>query len=386
MTVVDFHPDDLLDRDAKGLLARDEQKRLQEHLSRCAVCRLELQLRQDFRAEFAPYEEATSVQRFVIDALSAASTRRELSAEATGASVDIEQLAPSRRRWQRNLIAPLASMLLLVTGFAAAQSTGLVGSVLALAERALGVQPATTSTPQAESVRASRNAQSSTGSRGPRAVRELDPTQVAAPESSSASTEKPSVATRQDDKSGTVRSRSRRDTTAAPVPVPQSAKDRHSSSAESSAASPKASTANQSPTTGAPFAPEGELLRSAASKLFAQANLARRQGHWLEASGLYRELRARYGESPEARLSLVVLARMQLDHGEANAALRGFDSYLALSDEALREEALTGRCLALQKLGRSEEERAAVRHLLATYPDSPYARKAAKRLGAEARE
>jgi hypothetical protein len=71
---------------------------------------------------------------------------------------------------------------------------------------------------------------------------------------------------------------------------------------------------------------------------------------------------------------------MQLDGGEPRAALEGFDAYLATSDRALREEALTGRALALKKLGRLVEERESVRELLHQYPDSPYGRRALERL------
>jgi tetratricopeptide (TPR) repeat protein len=117
-----------------------------------------------------------------------------------------------------------------------------------------------------------------------------------------------------------------------------------------------------------------------AASLFERAGAARREGRWLEASGLYRELSARFARSAEARLSLVLVARMQLDRGEPRAALEGFQAYLATSDAALREEALAGRGLAYRRLGNTAEESASVRALLKEYPDSPYGRRALERL------
>ena len=48
MSVVDLHPEDLLDKDAHGALGETERARLDAHLTHCLVCRLERQVRADF--------------------------------------------------------------------------------------------------------------------------------------------------------------------------------------------------------------------------------------------------------------------------------------------------------------------------------------------------
>jgi outer membrane protein assembly factor BamD (BamD/ComL family) len=100
----------------------------------------------------------------------------------------------------------------------------------------------------------------------------------------------------------------------------------------------------------------------------------------LEASALYHELGTRFPSSSEAHVGTVLLARLQLDGGESEAALAGFEAYLESGHGALREQAMVGRAQALRKLGHRDEERAAVRELLRAYPDSPYARLARERL------
>ena len=75
------------------------------------------------------------------------------------------------------------------------------------------------------------------------------------------------------------------------------------------------------------------------------------------------------------------MARMQLDRRETAAALAGFNAYYATGDRALREEALEGRAIALQRLGRIEEEKQAWQELLRAHPNSAYAGVARKRLG-----
>jgi tetratricopeptide (TPR) repeat protein len=47
----ELHPEDLLERDARGELDEVERERLQAHLGRCAACRIERVARVDFRQE-----------------------------------------------------------------------------------------------------------------------------------------------------------------------------------------------------------------------------------------------------------------------------------------------------------------------------------------------
>ncbi|MET0412353.1 MAG: tetratricopeptide repeat protein, partial [Polyangiaceae bacterium] len=117
-----------------------------------------------------------------------------------------------------------------------------------------------------------------------------------------------------------------------------------------------------------------------ASSLFHRANSARREGLSSEALSNYERLRAEFPGSAEARLSLVLAARMHLDSGRLGDAVAGFDTYIATRDRSLREQALAGRAIALGRLGRTREELAAWQSLLLDYPDSSYAAVASQRL------
>jgi TolA-binding protein len=118
------------------------------------------------------------------------------------------------------------------------------------------------------------------------------------------------------------------------------------------------------------------------AQLFAQANDLRRSGEYVEAARVYRELQASFPGSREETSSRVTLGRLLLDRlGDVAGALAQFDAYLASApDGTLAEETLVGRALALQRLGRAVEERAAWTVLLARYPTSANAERARGRL------
>ncbi|HEY3816100.1 MAG TPA: tetratricopeptide repeat protein [Polyangiaceae bacterium] len=126
-------------------------------------------------------------------------------------------------------------------------------------------------------------------------------------------------------------------------------------------------------TTAAPPAAESPGLA------FQQANEARRAGQHTRAAETYRALVARYPASPEASASLVALGRMLLDDGDAPGALQCFDGYLRRGG-AMGEDVMLGRALALQRLGRSDDESGAWNALLASYPASVHAARARRRL------
>lgn len=131
------------------------------------------------------------------------------------------------------------------------------------------------------------------------------------------------------------------------------------------------------PLTGALPSPE-----PTAAQLFAQANEARRRGDEALAVRQYGALQRRFPRAPEASLSHVALGRLYLDRlGDPTRALAEFDQYLAGGREgALSEEALVGRALALQGLGRAADEKVAWQELLAVFPNSLSAVRARDRL------
>jgi TolA-binding protein len=124
------------------------------------------------------------------------------------------------------------------------------------------------------------------------------------------------------------------------------------------------------------------LETGSASELFSRANQARRDGKVKEAVRLYRALQERHAGSGEELVSRVALGRLLLDRlGDSRGALVQFNSYLASPGSgALREEAMVGRALALGRIGRTSEERAAWRALLDSWPKSAHAKRAQARL------
>jgi hypothetical protein len=384
VTVLDFHPDDLIDRDARGLLSADEKRRLGEHLAQCVACRMELSLRADFDAELGARASGTSMQDFVTSAL--------IAAQQPASPEPALQGAPRGRRVDRRVLLLVAASFLLVSGLAAAQA-GLVTRVIRLAQMTIG---SSSSTPRDDaSARKARKQKPGEKRRDvvkPQ-VRETSATRVAGaapasalPGATDVASTVPSVPTAAAAAPAPVEHSVARGVVSALEPAQERLdskihtrstrrpRSRHARAAERTRAEPAIEQqAASASSMGAP-AP------STAEGLFERAGQARREGRWLEASGLYRELAARFGRSAEARLSLVLVARMQLDRGEPRAALEGFEAYLASSDAALREEALAGRALAYKRLGRATEERESVRALLREYPDSPYGRRALERL------
>jgi TolA-binding protein len=128
--------------------------------------------------------------------------------------------------------------------------------------------------------------------------------------------------------------------------------------------------------------PVERSLEPTAAELFAQANEARRRGDAAGAVQRYGALQRRFPRSPEASLSHVALGRLVLDRlGDPLRALAEFDAYLAENRKGeLVEEALVGRALSLQRLGRTADERDAWRALVVAFPNSLSASLAKARL------
>lgn len=391
MSIIEVHPEELLDREQRGELSETERAMLFAHLGRCAPCRLERQLRADFEREQAYPLRASDLTDVIAGALRAC----ELPAPIVPAAPSVPEAAPARRRtplWQRALVALAACGVLGVgIGYAGAQ-LGLneVGFV-ALLERVgvrgsarLRVQPPRSVAPAPKLREAALPA---TPEPRPVPVVALPvvappglvpaPSWVAPKRSPRAhARHKPAAAAPVVSKSELTSSLTPSST---PTPGATSAvvagsgaafqpASHDSSSVAVSAANIQSAASERAAVRGG----SDVQLVATPSRLFERANRARHRGASEAADELYDELRERYPDSPEARLSVAVSARMHLDQGELRAALSGFDRYLAGPDCALHEEAMVGRVRALDCLGRERDARAAAEALLRAHPGTAF--------------
>jgi TolA-binding protein len=129
--VADLHPEELLDRSARGELSAPDRARLDAHVARCAACRFELQLRADFADELGSDVTPSSVERLTL--ASASQPRARTNAPAPG-SVAPPALRPRRRATRATwLLVAAAVFAVSVAGANAGQRTWsrLVGLELA---------------------------------------------------------------------------------------------------------------------------------------------------------------------------------------------------------------------------------------------------------------
>jgi hypothetical protein len=124
-----------------------------------------------------------------------------------------------------------------------------------------------------------------------------------------------------------------------------------------------------------------------AAELLDEAQRRRAAKRWPEAVAAYESLVSTHGGSPEARVALVALGAIELDHlDRPSHALSQFERYLAAQPGgSLAPEAAWGGARALRRLGRAGEEEAMLRRIVASYPGSLQADSARARL-AELRE
>jgi TolA-binding protein len=300
MTRFDLHPEDLLERAARGAASPADLARLEQHLAECAVCRVERALAAQAASDAAPRRD---------EKLLVARLKREVEARLASPG------ARSSRRKGALVVAAFAAVA--VAGVAAA-------ATLVVARRA---PPPLAATATAVTARAPL-AQLPTG--------------------------------------------------AAPVKAEAA---RSVTGDEAALVAPGVKQAAESvPERAHP--PPVTLEPTSSSELFSRANQARRDGKVTEAARLYRALQERHSGTSEELVSRVTLGRLLLDRlGDSRGALVQFNSYLASpGGGALREEAMVGRALALGRMGRAAEERAAWQALLDAWPKSTHRRRAQARL------
>jgi TolA-binding protein len=334
--VVDLHPEELLDRDARGELSAADEARLEAHLARCAACRFERQLRADFADELGS-DLTPSMERL---ALGSSPDLAALPKRASGAGPALEPLPEPLPRQEADLAAlPRRSSPRRLTRItwllvAAAVCVGGVAGATGAGQRAwsrLVGDPLTGSAPEAEAAPSHVAAKHSTRHRtapAPTAVTEARP-----------------------EASTTV------DVLLPSAPVP-----------------PPSAPGVTTPTHHAGTA-------HGAAVLFEAATEARRQGSYARAIDLQRELFSRYPRSRESHVARETMGRLLLDRGDPAGAFASFEAYLGEGSGELGEEAMVGRATALERLGRSAQAADAWRALLAAYPETPYAAHAKSRLG-----
>ncbi len=123
-------------------------------------------------------------------------------------------------------------------------------------------------------------------------------------------------------------------------------------------------------------APEG---RETPAQVFAEANDLRRTGSDSQAIATYRKVERMFPGSPEAEQSYATLGSLMMEHGSPQEALGQFDHYIGRGGPLL-VDVLAGKASALQRLGRTADERRTWQTLLEQFPKSVHAARAKARL------
>lgn len=367
MTIVDLHPDELFDKEILGQLSPSERTRLDAHVKACAACRMEREARGDFFGEVlaeGQFGNLVGIVSIVPTAVPGARISEVPASRPAAEPVHAARRLPVARPWSRGrgrMPAVLAMLLVAtatVTGWTRVRDS--LHRWSAPSAPAPAAPPATSPT-----VPAAKNP-----GPAPLPVREVD---TPAPSSTAVVGEAPEVD--------------------APRPVAMAPLVRHGTlvplPVDTTPVAPP-SIASRTRVDSTPRAEPGgrvdegqvgvpETTRVTAGSLFAHAGEARRSGDYNRAVTLYRDLATRFPASHEATAGQAVVAQILLDRGDAPAALGHFDAYLARGG-ALGEDALAGRALALQRLGRRNEEAQAWSALLAAYPNSVHAARARAQL------
>lgn len=328
MSRVDLHPEDLLSgADGEGTLTADDRARLEEHLASCDACAFERAAVRDFAA--ALEREEGGDRALADEALAGALEELRWRALPVRGS---RGRAGAGRMSRVLLVAAVA----LAAGVAAAAGTWYAISMTRRGGTAAHAAPIADASSAVASTDAAAHGPAQAPPRGPGAPQPA----IGTPE--------PAVAP--------------------PPPAPIAP--------DVSAASHPHPRPPQRPVEP-PVSP-GETAQA----IFARANTARRVGDYEAAARAYDELGRRFPGSREEVLSRATLGTLLLQVlGQPQRALGLFDSYLAAAPGgALVEEALVGRAVALGRLGRNAEERAAWEVLLAQFPASSQADRARQRL------
>ena len=360
MTAVDIHPEDLIDKLAAGSLTATERYRLSAHLAQCSSCRFEIAVRVDLAGDAPEFEERPQLGFASGGRLDHfAGARRDQS--SLGASLSVRVRA--RRRWPLLLLA--AAVVLCAGGAMAAVFSGADGGRWLRWSR--------------EPKPAESSGRLASAKPAPKAKRVLsEPRPSLAPAMEPVAGRAPADAPAAPQASATA--------TSSPAVVPLRAalvEPRRAKISSPPLGDARSTSVGVYAAERDPSRPTEALATGAeAAALFADANRARRDGNAERAVSLYRALQSRYPSSSESELSRALLAQLLLDRGSPEAALAGFDRYLAEGTPVLVAEALVGRARALEQLGKSAQAAAAWQDVQSRFPGSVHARLAATRLAA----
>jgi tetratricopeptide (TPR) repeat protein len=373
VTVIAFHPDDLLDRELRGLLSDDERGRLDAHLAGCAVCRLERSLRADFAEEAAVMVAPKGLSSFVTAALQEAQAQ-----DGNAPPLVAQALLPAsagRGRVSRRYAGALLVAAVLGMSAVAFARTGWVEATMRVAEEQVAAVLGKAKPKKRVQRPRSSDKPPTTVAPGPSAI-----ARPASLETSASSLLAPAPLPVTLGAAGRAPTGTRKPRALARALAVQAAQGVSADSAPASSVVPDAPAAKA---VAAPLSVEAPVASaeirsvpagpSAAELLFEQATRQRRAGHVDAAVATYRTLIAEYGASPEARRCQALLGRLLLDTARMAPALDAFDTYLGSRDVALREDALAGRARALAALGRESQAHRAYAELLREYPRTSYA-------------
>jgi TolA-binding protein len=389
MSLVELHPEELIDREASGTLSPSEREFLESHLARCSSCRLERRARDDFAEELAADDGHLDVALLVSHALRAANTVEPPVEPPAEAPIAATPLARRTRRPGRAAMVLLVAAATMCAGVAAAAWSGLVPPLALIAGPT--APAASQASPVATTPHASRPGRASAPSGVvPQDEPSADAPAVSAEAPSEAAGDRladgqiglpPAISSSPAALPSAVQASAAGAARVEPVRSPAADTSRAARVARAKTATGNGSSEVSHPGTDrAPAAPAPEPPPRAAAAIFSEANEALRASDKVRAQGLYRELLRLYPTSPEARVSRATLGRLLLEQGEGAAALRTFDESLASGAGAMAEEMMVGRALSFQRIGDARGEASAWLALLSTHPGSVHADRARARL------
>lgn len=351
MTLPELHPDELLAREAASTLTPREWTDLSAHLARCPACALERTVRREAARVRAPSDLDHAIAARVLGRLMTGQDREPPPAKRSG-------LSGRGRR-----LAYAALVLLLVSGTATA---GVALVVQIRHRQPAGVETEVRRTPRARVAAPKRPRAAATAviAPGASAAEEAIAAEIGPPETAPAAAEP-----------------------AAPSPTSGAAVPPANSVAHGAASGRVTTATSRLRSSRARAQPDTALDERSgvdAATLLSQAAAAESAGRTATASRLYLELGRLFPGTREEVAARALHAQLSLDRlGNPAQALALFERYLAAQPTGtLAEEARLGRARALERLGRTTDERAAWVELLRAHPRSVHAAAARTRLAA----